>query len=171
MLGAMGVLRVVVMGVTSSGKSTVGARIAARLDAEFVDGDELHPIGNVEKMANGEPLTDADRGPWLQRVRDALARSERIIVACSALKREYRDVLREAGDVQFVFLDVDPTTARRRARRRRRHFMRADMVASQFVALERPTDDETDVITVDVARPHEVVQDEIVHRLDIAEAG
>lgn len=158
----MAVVRIVVMGVASSGKTTLGARLAGRIGAAFVDGDSLHPPENVEKMSVGVPLDDDDREPWLERVRDTLAASDAIVVACSALRRSYRDLIRGAGNVRFVFLDLDLETARRRAARRRRHFMGAEMVASQFATLERPGPDEADVVTVDVTRPHEVVLADIV---------
>ena len=112
-------------------------------------------------MSAGIPLDDADRGPWLAAVRDTLAADTPVVVACSALRRAYRDVLRGAGDVRFLFLDLDQPTARRRAARRKGHFMSAAMVASQFETLERPGPDEPDVVTIDVDRAHEVVLDEI----------
>jgi len=141
--------RIVVMGVAGSGKSTVGAALADALGAAFVDGDALHPRANIEKMAAGEPLTDDDRWPWLGRVRDTLRGAASIVVACSALTRRYRDVLRDAGGVRFVFLDLDPGTAGDRLTHRVDHFMGAKMVTSQFAVLERPAVDETDVVTVD----------------------
>lgn len=150
------------MGVASSGKTTLGERLAARISATFVDGDSLHPPENLQKMSAGTPLDDDDREPWLERVRDTLAASDAIVVACSALRRSYRDLVRGAGDVRFVFLDLDPETARRRAAHRRRHFMGVEMVESQFATLERPGPDEHDVVTVDVTRPHEVVLADIV---------
>ena len=137
------------MGVTGSGKTTIGERLAAQLEAQFVDGDSLHSDANVAKMEAGTPLDDDDRRPWLARVRDVLRRSDDIVVACSSLKREYRDRLREAGDVRFVYLELDPATAEQRTSSRDDHFMRSEMVASQFDTLERPTADERDVVTVD----------------------
>lgn len=145
------VVRVIVMGVAGSGKSTVGEVLADRIGARFLDADSVHPAGNVAKMSAGEPLTDDDRWPWLRRLVDALAGDDRIVVACSALKRRYRDVLREPEGVRFVYLDVDRDTAQERARQRVGHFMGAGMVASQFDALEPPADDEDDVTVVDAA--------------------
>ena len=98
--------RVVVMGVAGSGKSTVGAALAAALGVTFVEGDRLHPAANVAKMAGGEPLDDDDRWPWLARVRAALRQEGGVVVACSALARRYRDLLRQADGTRFVFLDV-----------------------------------------------------------------
>lgn len=141
--------RIVVMGVAASGKTTVGRHLADEYDLEFLDGDDAHPPENIVKMAQGIALTDADRAPWLERLRDALVTSDRIVVACSALKRSYRDLLRVPDGMRFVFLDVPRPEVERRIRRRRDHFMKADMVAGQFDALEPPGPDETDVVTID----------------------
>jgi gluconokinase len=150
----MATLRVVVMGVSGSGKSTVGERLARRLRARFVDADSVHPPANVAKMAAGLPLTDADRAPWLSALRDELAAGDdRVVVTCSALKRSYRDVLRDAGDVTFVFLHVDRETAAERVAGRHGHFMRADMVDGQFAVLQPPEPDEGDVVEVDATMP------------------
>lgn len=151
--------RIVVTGVAASGKTTVGRALAAELDLEFLDADDAHPPENIEKMTAGVPLTDDDRTPWLARLRDALAASDDIVITSSALKRAYRDVLRSAADdVRFVFLDVPRAEIERRIRRRRDHFMKVDMVASQFEALEPPAADETDVVTIDAAGDPETTQ-------------
>ncbi|MDW3214651.1 MAG: gluconokinase [Ilumatobacteraceae bacterium] len=142
------VCRVVVTGVAGSGKTTVGRRLAVELDAEFVDGDSLHSEANVAKMAAGIPLVDDDRWSWLASVRDVLRRHERVVVACSGLRRVYRDRLRGHG-VRFVHLDLDMATAEERAARRPGHYMGAGMIASQFDALEPPAADEHEVVTVD----------------------
>lgn len=159
-------LRVVVMGVAGAGKTTVGRALAARLGARFVDADDAHPPANLAKMAAGIPLTDADREPWLDRLRAELAGHDRIVVTCSALKRAYRDRLRDAGGVRFAFLDVDADEATRRVATRADHFMGAGMVDSQFAALERPTDDERDVIVVDARADVPSQMDAIVARLE-----
>lgn len=144
----------VVMGVSGSGKSTVGAEVARRLGAGFVDGDDLHPASNREKMRAGVPLTDDDRWPWLDRVRDVLeaglASHDGVVVACSALRRSYRDRLRVAGrGVRFAYLEVDEASVLERLRARRRHFFPAALVASQFATLEAPAPDaERDVAVV-----------------------
>ena len=140
--------RIVVMGVAGAGKSTIGRMLAERRGSRFVDADAMHPASNIEKMAAGIPLTDADRRPWLHRLRDVLSESNDVVLACSALKRRYRDELRAAGDVEFLFLDVDESTATTRTARRPDHFMQPGMVRSQFEALERPAADESDVATV-----------------------
>lgn len=138
-------LFVVIMGVAGSGKTTVAAGLAARLDWPFYDGDGFHPQSNVEKMARGEPLTDADRTPWLASLRalieSKLALGESGIVACSALKETYRGQLippGEASRVRLVYLRVPPDTARERIHARLGHFMPARLVESQFEALEEP---------------------------------
>jgi gluconokinase len=141
-------LRVVVMGVAGSGKTAIGRRLAGRLGAQFVEADELHPPENIAKMSAGIPLDDADRWPWLDRIVVELAAAEKVVATCSALKRSYRDVLRRAGDVVFVHLDVDRATVEGRVASRRRHFMGPEMVASQFATLEPIGADETDVISL-----------------------
>ncbi len=134
---------VIVMGVAGCGKSTVGEALAARIGAEFVDADDHHPASNVAKMSRGEPLHDVDRWPWL----DALASiiSEHVeadrpmVMACSALKRSYRDRLGVDGDrVRLVHLEVGSDELARRLRDRRGHFMAVDMLDSQLSALEAP---------------------------------
>lgn len=160
-----GAQRIVVMGVAGSGKTTVGRRVARRLDVSFVDADDLHPVENVAKMAAGVPLDDADREPWLRRIRDELAGSESVVVTCSALKHAYRDVLRTAGDVTFVFLDVGSDVILDRVADRHGHFMKSDMVASQFATLEQPRRDEHDVITVDAEPDLDAVVDAVVTTL------
>ncbi|MGE5103951.1 MAG: gluconokinase [Betaproteobacteria bacterium] len=141
---------VVVMGVSGSGKSTVGAALAARLGWPFIDADDLHPSENVAKMAAGIPLTDDDRWPWLDRVVADLVRvtaaSRHAVVACSALRKAYRDRLARAGDVRFVHLVGDAATIAGRLARRRHRYMPASLLASQFATLEPPHD----AIEVDV---------------------
>lgn len=140
------------MGVAGSGKTTVGVELAGALDRRFVDADDLHPKANVDKMAAGHPLDDADRRPWLDAVRAVLTADRTVVVACSALKRRYRDRLRSGGDVTFAYLNIDAATASTRISQRQGHFMGAEMVASQFAALEPPGSDEADVLVVNGAR-------------------
>lgn len=166
-----GALRIVVMGVAGSGKTTVGTQLAAQLGARFVDGDDLHPGANVAKMSAGVPLTDADRWPWLARVRDELRDGAPVVVACSALARRYRDALRVAGGVRFAFLDLDPDAASERAAKRSDHFMGAHMVASQFATLEHPAADETDVVAVDATASPAAVVAAIVRWLGSTDAS
>ena len=143
----------VVMGVSACGKSSFGAAMAARLGVAFVDGDDLHPRHNIDKMRAGLALDDADRLPWLDAIGAALAdrqaHPQGLVLACSALKRAYRARIRAgAAGLRFIFLDIDEATAARRCAARPDHFMPASLVASQFAALERPLDDEPDVLTI-----------------------
>ena len=144
---------IVVMGISGCGKTSVGAILSGLLGLVFVDGDDLHPKSNVEKMHAGHPLTDEDRWPWLDRVGATLADIAHpggSVVACSALRRAYRDRIRgRAGPgLVFVFLDVTPEEAHRRLAARLNHFMPAGLLDSQFATLERPGADERDVITL-----------------------
>ncbi|CAM5441791.1 Gluconokinase OS=Tsukamurella paurometabola (strain ATCC 8368 / DSM / CCUG 35730 / CIP 100753/ JCM 10117 / KCTC 9821 / NBRC 16120 / NCIMB 702349 / NCTC 13040) OX=521096 GN=Tpau_2124 PE=3 SV=1 [Tsukamurella paurometabola] len=143
------------MGVSGSGKSTVGAELASRLGRSFADGDDFHSDANRAKMASGQPLTDTDRWPWLETIgaylRDEMVAGRPTVVACSALKREYRDRIRAAGaSVYFVFLTGNEELLLERMRARAGHFMKADMLASQLAILEPLARDEFGV-TVNVA--------------------
>jgi carbohydrate kinase (thermoresistant glucokinase family) len=154
--------RVVVMGVAGCGKSTVGQALARELGVDFLDGDDLHPPANVQKMAAGVPLTDGDRGPWLADVARWLGSRERGVIACSALKRAYRDAIRAVvPDAVFVHLSVPLEELVSRVRRRRKagHFMGVGMLSSQFSDLERLGSDENG-ITIEVVRlsPSEVCE-------------
>ncbi|MDA8035643.1 MAG: gluconokinase, GntK/IdnK-type [Actinomycetota bacterium] len=154
-----GARRVVVMGVAGSGKSLVGSALALALGVPFLEGDDLHPADNVAAMRAGTPLTDRERWPWLAAIRQALRDRPAAVVSCSALRRSYRDALRAAGDVCFLYLYVDPLEAARRVGGRSAHFMGVAMLESQFAALERPDPDETDVACLDAGRaPGELVQ-------------
>lgn len=140
---------VVVMGVTGSGKSTVGEALAQRLGIPFADADDFHSEANVAKMSAGQALDDEDRLPWLHAIGAWLAeRSDTgAVVSCSALKRAYRDVLREhAPDACFVHLHGDRETVRRRVSGRPGHFMPSSLVASQFAALEPLAEDEHGIV-------------------------
>lgn len=156
---------VVVMGPSGSGKSVIGASLAGRLGMAFLDGDDLHPAANVAKMAAGIPLDDTDRMPWLDAVGAVLAaHSDGVVVACSALRRAYRDRLRDqAADAVFVELDIDGETLRRRMSSRR-HFMPASLLDSQLAALQPLEPDEPGVVVRNDGTPDEVV-DRIVSQL------
>ncbi len=150
---------VVVMGVSGAGKSTVGAALAQRLGVPFVDADTLHPPANVAKMAAGEPLSDDDRYPWLERVGGWLAGHPAGVVSCSALKREYRDQLRaHCPRVEFLHLDGSPEEIGRRAAGRSGHFMPAALLSSQFDTLE-PLDIDEPGVTVDVGHGVDAIID------------
>ncbi|HEU0207106.1 MAG TPA: gluconokinase [Pseudolysinimonas sp.] len=143
---------VVVMGVSGSGKTTVGAALADALGLPFVDGDALHPEANVAKMAAGIPLDDADRAPWLDAVGRVLAAAP-VVVACSALKRVYRDRLRAAAPaLQLVFLDGSRELLASRMAARPAHFMPTALLDSQLATLERPGPDEH-ALTAEIAEP------------------
>jgi gluconokinase len=133
---------VVLMGVTGSGKSTVGRLLARQLDWSFLEGDDFHSAANVEKLKRGEPLSDADRKPWLKAIRQsidaAIARNENAVIACSALKDSYRRMLELPGEVVFVYLKVSVALIQERLKRRVGHFMNPNLIQSQFDALEEP---------------------------------
>ena len=143
--------RLVIMGVSGCGKSSVGAALSEALSVPYVDGDDLHPATNVAKMARGEPLTDADRWPWLDRVTETLRSGAPIMVGCSALKRVYRDRLRRAGEVRFLHLAGTPEVIAARLGARQGHFMPPGLLESQFATLEPPGPDEA--ITADIDQP------------------
>ncbi|BAP44279.1 gluconokinase [Pseudomonas sp. StFLB209] len=135
-----------VMGVSGCGKSEVGQCIALHTSGQLIEGDAFHPQANIDKMSAGIPLDDEDRAGWLtrlgQELAEAVARGERPILACSALKRSYRDCLRQAvPGLGFVFLQLSKETARQRCAHRRGHFMPASLVDSQFNTLEVPHDE------------------------------
>jgi gluconokinase len=145
---------IVVMGVSGSGKSTVGRLLAERLEWAFVDADDLHPPENVAKMEAGRGLTDADREPWLARVRDTLdahrAAGLPLVMACSALKRAYRERLgAEEPGVRFVWLDVPSRELRQRLAEREGHFAGEALLPSQLDAFEPPTAREATRVTAD----------------------
>jgi len=132
---------VVVMGVSGSGKSTVGEALASVLHWPFLDADDFHPQANVAKMARGEPLTDDDRWPWLDRLAAELAaRGGNAVLACSALRAAYRERLSRAGDVRFVHLHGDRDTIAARLASRQHRYMPATLLDSQFATLETPVD-------------------------------
>mgnify|MGYP002868425543 FL=1 len=154
----MQIFKCVVMGVCGSGKTSVGERLAHELKVRFIDGDDLHPRANVIKMRSGHPLNDEDRRPWLERVSDvffSLAnRSEGGVLVCSALKKSYRDIIR-AGNEGLIFIHLYGTRELilERMSHRQGHYMKEDMVNSQFAALEFPGPDERDVVNLEIDCP------------------
>lgn len=156
---------VVIMGVSGSGKSTVARSVARRLGWNFSDADNHHPPSNVAKMSAGEPLTDDDRQPWLQALRDLIADSldggDSIVLACSALKAEFRAQLLEGNEARFVYLKGDRDLIEARMQKRRGHFMSPAMIDSQFAALEEPKE----AFTVDVTQDLGTIVDSIVDNI------
>ncbi|MCL2897814.1 gluconokinase [Brenneria tiliae] len=161
---------IILMGVSGSGKSSVGAALARAIQAKFIDGDDLHPRANIQKMAGGTPLNDEDRAPWLERLNDAayslFHKNETGIIVCSALKKRYRDRLRRDNEgMIFLYLkgSFDIILARHRARAG--HFMPTELLKSQFDALEEPGGDEPDVLTIDIDGSMEEVVNRCVEAL------
>jgi gluconokinase len=152
----------IVMGVSGCGKSTIGALLARRLRWEFEDADWLHPTANVDKMHNGIPLTDDDRRPWLEAVAawidDTRRSGGHAVVACSALKRRYRDILiGDRADVRVVYLKGEEKLIARRIATRHEHFMPRSLLHSQFEALEEPGPDENPIVASIEPEPREIV--------------
>lgn len=158
-------LRLVIMGVSGCGKSSVGQALADRLGIPYRDGDDLHPAANVAKMRAGTPLTDDDRWPWLDRVAQVLAREAPVIVGCSALRRAYRDRLRggAGGPVRFVHLAGSREVIAARMALRRGHYMPLTLLDSQFAALEPPGPDEA--LTIDINQPLPALIDSLLSTL------
>jgi gluconokinase len=160
---------IVVMGVAGSGKTTIGEKLAGRLRWAYEDGDKFHPTANVEKMSAGHPLTDEDRWPWLQAIADEIDRvcrqSGHVVIACSALKRAYRDVLVHGrDDVRIVYLDGTQQLIAGRLAARKGHFMPPTLLESQFKTLEPPGPEERPV-TVSIDASVEAIVADILRRL------
>ena len=152
----------VVMGVSGSGKSTIGTQLALQLRWEFEDGDWFHPTRNIDKMHAGIALTDEDRAPWLIAIADFIDQARlagtHVVVACSALKRRYRAVIiGNRPDVRLIYLKGDIELIARRIATRHEHFMPTSLLESQFEALEEPGPDERPIVTSIEPRPREIV--------------
>jgi gluconokinase len=161
----------VVMGVSGSGKSTIADRLAERLSWTFEDGDRFHPASNVAKMSAGQPLTDEDRWPWLQAIADEIDRvcnaGQHAVIACSALKRAYRDILVHGrNDVRIIYLKGTQQLIASRLAQRKGHFMPRGLLDSQFKTLEPPGESETPV-TVSIDASVEAIVDDIVRQLNL----
>lgn len=159
----------IVMGVSGSGKTTIATRLADRLGYRFAEGDDFHPRANVEKMSRDEPLTDADRAPWLAAIHafsvERLAAGERLVVTCSALRRRYRDTLMSGiADGRIVYLHGTHEVIAARLAARKGHFFPADLLTSQFATLEEPTAEENPLV-VDIGPPPDAIVEEIIHEL------
>ena len=162
----------IVMGVSGSGKSTIADLLAKRIGWTYEDGDKFHPASNVAKMKAGHPLTDEDRWPWLRAIAAEIDRvcqaGEHVVIACSALKRVYRDILVHGRkDVRIVYLDGTQQLIADRLAKRKGHFMPPDLLPSQFRTLEPPGKDENPV-TVSIDASVEAIVDDIVHQLGIS---
>jgi gluconokinase len=164
----------IVMGVSGSGKSTIGDKLAERLGWSYEDGDRFHPASNVAKMSAGQPLTDEDRWPWLRAIAEEIDRiceaGEHAVIACSALKRAYRDVLVHGrNDVRIIYLKGTQDLIASRLALRKGHFMPPGLLASQFKTLEPPGLSENPVI-VSIDASVEAVVDDIVPKLGLGPA-
>jgi len=162
---------VIVMGVSGSGKTTVAVMLAGALGVDFLEGDDLHPRSNVEKMKSGTPLTDADRLPWLQaiaqRIDDWRSQGKSGVVTCSALKRAYRRILiGERPAVRLVYLKGSHELIHQRMAARHAHFMPVGLLQSQFATLEEPGADERPIV-VDVAGSPPDIVAEIIRQLGV----
>jgi gluconokinase len=159
---------VIIMGTTGAGKTTIGTMLAAQLNWQFADADAFHPPANIEKMSRGIPLNDADRAPWLQALRKVIlewiAVGKNIVLACSALKRAYREVLRASPEVKIIYLKGNFALFAERIRHRHGHFAGEGILAGQFADLEEPAD----AITIDAAQSPEAIVAEIRNRLALA---
>ena len=165
---------VIVFGVSGAGKTTVGKLLARDIGWRFIEADVFHPAANIEKMRSGHPLTDEDRWPWLERLREQIkglvVAGENAVLACSALKHAYRDCLRVNDDVTFVFLRGDYALVEKQLRSRRGHFMSPELLHSQFDDLEEPEPDEH-VLTISLGYTPEEIVDRIKVKLHLANNG
>ena len=158
-------IHIVVMGVSGCGKSTVGRLLARKLGAEFLDGDDLHSQSNIAKMSAGNPLIDEDRFPWLKRIGEAISHRDKIVITCSALKSEYRAIIRKGSpDVIFVHLSGSRELILSRLQNRSDHFMPVSLLNSQMEILEELNIEEKGV-TIDISSNPELIVDSIINYL------
>lgn len=161
----------VFMGVSSCGKSSIGAAVAKALETKFIDGDDLHPRSNIIKMKSGSPLNDSDRAPWLERINDAVysieQKGEQGVIVCSALRRQYRDLIRQNNSkLVFIHLYGDFELVKERMFARKAHFMPIELLKSQFDTLEMPATDEADVIQVSIDGTFEEVVQRCINAIN-----
>lgn len=167
----------ILMGVSGSGKSAVANAVAHELNAAMLDGDYLHPRSNINKMAGGHALNDDDRAPWLAALNDAIFAMQRTndvaLLVCSALKKRYRDRLREGNsNLHFIYLEGEKEVIEARLKQRKGHFFKPQMLVSQFEALEVPQADEPDVQAIDIDQPLDnVVADVVSHIQSVTNQG
>lgn len=155
------------MGVSGSGKTTIGKRLSEKLGWQFYDGDDFHPAENLEKMSKGISLTDRDRQPWLEKLHDLMQhlhqKPENAIIACSALKEDYREYLADnLVEIQWIYLKGNYQQIASRIEQRQGHFMKTQLLASQFQALEEPNKEET--LVIDITLPPEQIIEHIISR-------
>lgn len=164
----------IIFGVSGAGKTTVGKLLARETGWRFIEADDFHPAANIKKMRSGHPLTDKDRWPWLdclrKQIEQSLAAGENAVLACSTLKRAYRDRLRVGDEVKFVFLCGDYALVEKQLRSRHGHFMNATLLQSQFNDLEEPQPDEN-VLTIQLGRTPQEIVEEIKRNLNLAGRG
>jgi len=165
---------VIIWGVSGAGKTTIGELLAQELGWKFYDADSFHPVANIDKMQRGEPLTDEDRQPWLQSLREAITRSlaanENAVLACSALKRKYRELLRVNADVKFVFLHGSRAQIADQLKQRRGHFIDPALLDSQFADLEEPESSE-DMLTIELTGEPDELVEQIRQKLSPSRTG
>ena len=165
---------VVIFGVSGAGKTTIGELLAQQLHWKFYDADDFHPVANIDKIQRGEPVTDEDRQPWLQSLREAITRSlaanENAVLACSALKRKYRELLRVNADVKFVFLHGSRARIADQLKQRRGHFIDPALLDSQFADLEEPESSE-DMLTIELKGGPDELVEQIRQKLSPSRTG
>jgi len=158
---------VIVMGVVGAGKTTVGRMLAEQLGWEFADADDFHPKANIEKIRHGISLTDADREPWLESIRSSIVQwiknGQNVVLACSALKRSYREKLHVGPEVRFVYLKGSPALIAERLSTRHGHFANEQILAGQFHDLQEPRD----AVTVEISTPPDQIVEKIRQRLSL----
>ena len=165
---------IIIFGVSGAGKTTVGKLLARELGWSFIEADDFHPVANIEKMRSGHPLTDKDRWPWLdclrKQIEQLFSAGENAVLACSALKRAYRDRLRVSETLKFVFLRGDYALVEKQLYGRHGHFMNAVLLQSQFDDLEEPQLDEN-VLTIELGRTPEEIVERIKAKLNLTGNG